>query len=114
MNMKPECDSAKHLAIIGAGPKAMAIAAKAFVLKRLGLMVPEITIFEKSEIAHHWRAASGFTNGQLELGTSPEKDVGFPYYSFLWGDLANRKINYLMQSFSAKLKNGVEKVRSPF
>lgn len=90
----------KQLAIIGAGPKALAIAAKADVLKRLGFDVPELMIFEKHSVAHHWRASSGLTNGQLTLGTSPDKDVGFPYYSFSWGDVANRKINHLMQDFS--------------
>ncbi len=99
MTGKPATET-KHLAIVGAGPKAIAIAAKASVLKRLGFKVPDITIFERGHIAHHWRAESGFTNGKLTLGTGPDKDVGFPYYSFCWGDAANRKINYLIQEFS--------------
>lgn len=88
------------LAIIGAGPKAMAIAAKACVLQLTGFDVPDIVIFEKDDIAHNWTERSGYTNGKLALGTSPEKDVGFPYYSFCWGDARNAQINQLMKRFS--------------
>ncbi|MBI1862025.1 MAG: SidA/IucD/PvdA family monooxygenase [Deltaproteobacteria bacterium] len=93
-------ESTKRLIVVGAGPKAMAIAAKASVLREMGFRIPEITLIEQHSIGHHWKPESGFTNGQLSLGTSPEKDVGFPYYSFLWGDSINRKINYRMQRFS--------------
>lgn len=89
-----------RLAIIGAGPKGMALAAKAKVLSLLGFHVPEIIIFEKDSVGHNWTAQSGYTNGDLLLGTSPEKDVGFPYYSFCWGDSLNSLVNRLMKRFS--------------
>lgn len=92
--------SARHLAILGAGPKALALAAKARVLAEVGFIVPAITIIEAREVGHHWRATSGLTNGELPLGTPPDKDVGYPYHSYTWGDHANRKVNALMQGYS--------------
>jgi mycobactin lysine-N-oxygenase len=89
-----------RLGIVGAGPKALAIAAKAKVLSLVGFHVPEIIIFEKKGVGHHWTEDSGYTNGKLSLGTSADKDVGFPYYSFCWGDFLNPLVNKLMQQFS--------------
>jgi mycobactin lysine-N-oxygenase len=85
---------------VGAGPKALALAAKAKVLNELGFEVPRVLIIEKKEVAHHWKKSSHFTNGNLPLGTSPEKDLGFPYYSFCWGDRVNQQVNQAMQSYS--------------
>ena len=67
--------------IIGAGPKAMAIAAKSVARRKLGLRAPRIHIIEKHQIGANWKGTVGFTNGKMELGTSPEKDIGFPYQS---------------------------------
>ncbi len=97
---RSQVNSEPILGIIGAGPKALAIAAKNTVLRRLGFRTPRIYIFEKSSVAHHWKPEAALTNGKQPLGTGPEKDVGFPYYSFCWGDSFNRKVNYLMQEFS--------------
>jgi mycobactin lysine-N-oxygenase len=71
------------LAIIGAGAKAVAVAAKAAVLGQMGLEVPEVVAVERSGVAANWRAGGGWTDGRQRLGTSPEKDVGFPYRSTL-------------------------------
>src|SRR3954454_12671676 len=71
----------KALAVIGAGPKAVAIAAKAFALRSLGYSVPDIVIFEEHRIGAHWYGGHGYTDGQRYLCTSPEKDIGFPYRS---------------------------------
>lgn len=90
----------KRLAVIGAGPKGLAIATKAVVLKRLGYQTPEIVLIDRRGVASHWVADSGLTNGQQPLGTSPEKDVGFPYASFCWGTTDNAKVNRAMQEFS--------------
>jgi mycobactin lysine-N-oxygenase len=38
---------------------------------------------ERTEVAANWRASGGWTDGAHRLGTSPEKDVGFPYRSTL-------------------------------
>jgi len=90
----------KTLAIIGAGPKAMALASKASVLRKLGFQVPELVILEKNDIGSYWNGKHGFTNGRQPLGTSPEKDIGFPYYSHCWGEEFNSKVNGEMLAFS--------------
>ncbi|MBW0016055.1 MAG: NADPH-dependent L-lysine N(6)-monooxygenase MbtG [Mycobacterium sp.] len=71
------------LAIIGAGAKAVAVAAKAAVLGEMGIEVPDVVAIECSGVAANWRAGGGWTDGRQRLGTSPEKDVGFPYRSTL-------------------------------
>lgn len=71
------------LAIVGAGAKAVAVAAKATVLRELGVAVPDIVAVESTGVAANWRAGGGWTDGRQRLGTSPEKDVGFPYRSTL-------------------------------
>ena len=90
----------KRIAVVGAGPKAMALASKASVLRKLGFTVPEIVILEKNEIGSYWKGGHGFTNGRQPLGTSPEKDIGFPYYSHCWGDEFNKAVNQEMLAFS--------------
>jgi mycobactin lysine-N-oxygenase len=71
------------LAIVGAGAKAVAVAAKAAVLGELGVEVPDVVAVERATVAANWRAGGGWTDGRQRLGTSPEKDVGFPYRSTL-------------------------------
>ena len=71
------------LAIIGAGAKAVAVAAKAAVLRDMGVQVAHVVAIERSGVAANWRAGGGWTDGRQRLGTSPEKDVGFPYRSAL-------------------------------
>ena len=71
------------LAVIGAGPKAIAVAAKAAELRDMGVDVPDVVVVERSGVGANWQAAGGWTDGQHRLGTSPEKDVGFPYRSTL-------------------------------
>src|SRR5690606_7964143 len=71
------------LAVLGAGPKAIAVAAKAAELRDMGVDTPEIVVVERTGIAANWTAAGGWTDGEHRLGTSPEKDVGFPYRSTL-------------------------------
>ena len=75
----------KKLLIVGAGPKAAAIAAKAWALSSCGYEVPEIVILERQEIAANWTGDYGYTDGQQRLGTPPEKDVGFPYSVQVFG-----------------------------
>lgn len=71
------------LAIVGAGAKAVAVAAKAAVLRDMGLPAPEVVAVERTAVSANWEAGGGWTDGQHRLGTSPEKDVGFPYRSAL-------------------------------
>ncbi|OBF11845.1 NADPH-dependent L-lysine N(6)-monooxygenase MbtG [Mycobacterium sp. ACS4331] len=69
------------LAIIGAGPKAVAVAAKAAVLRDMGIAAPHVVAVERTAVAANWQSSGGWTDGNHRLGTSPEKDVGFPYRS---------------------------------
>lgn len=71
------------LAVIGAGAKAVAVAAKAAELRAMGVEVPEVIAVERTGVAANWEAVGGWTDGQHRLGTAPEKDVGFPYRSAL-------------------------------
>jgi mycobactin lysine-N-oxygenase len=72
-----------QLAVVGAGAKAVAVAAKATVLREMGFDAPDVVAVERTEVAANWRASGGWTDGTHRLGTSPEKDVGFPYRSAL-------------------------------
>lgn len=71
------------LAVIGAGPKAVAVAAKAAELRAMGVDAPEVVVIERTGVGANWTAAGGWTDGEHRLGTSPEKDIGFPYRSAL-------------------------------
>ncbi|MGH3597815.1 MAG: NADPH-dependent L-lysine N(6)-monooxygenase MbtG, partial [Mycobacterium sp.] len=69
------------LAVLGAGVKAVAVAAKASVLREMGVDAPEVIAVERTGVAANWQASGGWTDGAQRLGTNPEKDVGFPYRS---------------------------------
>jgi mycobactin lysine-N-oxygenase len=86
------------LAVIGAGPKGVAIAAKARALAAVGLDAPEVVLVDRSAVAGNWSGRQGFTNGLLPLGTPPEKDVGFPYADS-WG-AASSAVTAAMADFS--------------
>src|SRR6266480_3694382 len=80
--------SAPTLLVVGAGPKAVAIAAKRKMLAKLGYPVPQVRIIDRKGVATHWIGKAGYTDGHQFLGTRPEKDIGFPYLSACWGDKA--------------------------
>jgi mycobactin lysine-N-oxygenase len=86
------------LAVIGAGPKGIAIAAKARALLAVGLEAPRVLLIERSSVAGNWSGRQGYTNGLLPLGTAPEKDVGFPYAAS-WGS-ASAAVTAAMAEFS--------------
>ncbi|MFE3442512.1 SidA/IucD/PvdA family monooxygenase [Nocardia sp. NPDC059180] len=88
-----------RLLVVGAGPKAMAVAAKAHVLRTLGLPAPDVTVVEPHAVGGNWLATGGWTDGRHQLGTSPEKDLGFPYHS-TWARGHNQAINEAMMAFS--------------
>jgi len=72
------------LAVVGAGPKGIAIAAKARALAAAGLPAPRVVLVDRGEVAGNWSGRHGYTSGLLPLGTPPEKDVGYPYAAS-WG-----------------------------
>jgi mycobactin lysine-N-oxygenase len=69
----------RTLAVIGAGAKGIAIAAKARALAAAGFGPPRVVLVERSAPAADWIGRQGYTDGSLPLGTPPEKDVGYPY-----------------------------------
>ncbi|MFF0491387.1 SidA/IucD/PvdA family monooxygenase [Nocardia sp. NPDC004068] len=87
------------LLVVGAGPKAMAVAAKARVLREMGLSAPRVIVVESHAVGGNWLPSGGWTDGQHRLGTSPEKDVGFPYRS-TWARGRNREIDAAMTAYS--------------
>src|SRR5438132_12048094 len=90
---KPATESTSTLLVLGAGPKGVAIAAKRYMLAKLGYPVPHLRIIDWQGVASHWSGQAGFTDGNPSLGTRPEKDVGFPYLSACWRDKAlNRAV----------------------
>ena len=64
--------------MLGAGPKALAIAAKAKVLRDLGLGSLDVVLIEQRAVAADCRGTDGWTDGERHLGTPPKKDIGFP------------------------------------
>lgn len=86
------------LLVAGAGPKGIAIAAKAAALTAAGLPAPEVTIVDPLGVAGHWHGKGGYTDGRRQLGTRPEKDIGFPYLPS-WGE-RSAEVNARMQALS--------------
>jgi mycobactin lysine-N-oxygenase len=87
------------LLVLGAGPKAIAIAAKRYMLAQLGYRVPHLCVIDRRGVATHWTGQAGFTDGDQLLGTRPEKDIGFPYLSDCWGgtELSRAVANEMVQ-----------------
>ena len=77
------------LAVLGAGPKGLAIAAKRAALARSGGEVPDLVLVDREGVAANWSGAAGYTDGRQRLSTAPEKDVGFPY-AHTWGAASER------------------------
>lgn len=92
--------SRTDLVVVGAGPKAVALAAKVHVLNELGYGPLKLTLVERREVAASWTGRHGFTSGQEILGTRPEKDVGFPYQSASRLGVGGQDIDAAMTRFS--------------
>ncbi|SDP97780.1 SidA/IucD/PvdA family monooxygenase [Lentzea jiangxiensis] len=90
--------AAQRLIVVGAGPKGLAIAAKAQVLRSVCADVPEVLLVDHQGIAENWTGRFGYTDGRQQLATSPMKDIGFPYNSTCWRD--NNKVNVEMIQYS--------------
>jgi mycobactin lysine-N-oxygenase len=86
------------LAVVGAGPKGIAIAAKARALAAAGLPAPRVVLVDRGPVAGNWSGRQGYTSGLLSLGTPPEKDVGFPYADS-WG-AASAAVTAAMADYS--------------
>lgn len=66
------------LAIVGGGPKAAALCAKAACLRTVGIEI-DVVVFERREPGSSWSGEHGFTDGMQALCTPIERDLGFPY-----------------------------------
>lgn len=98
--MTEELTARADLVVLGAGPKAAAIASKAHVLNELGGSPLRVLVLEQREVAAYWTGRHGFTSGVELLGTRPEKDVGFPYQSARHWGACGREIDRRMLQFS--------------
>ncbi|TIO80820.1 MAG: hydroxylase [Mesorhizobium sp.] len=79
----------QNVAVIGGGPKAAALAAKAFCLQQAGVPI-RLTIFERSAIGSAWTGKHGYTDGDQRLCTPAERDLGFPYEANLGSEIAQQ------------------------
>jgi mycobactin lysine-N-oxygenase len=86
------------LAVVGAGPKGIAIAAKARAVAAAGLDAPRVVIVERGAVAGNWSGRQGYTSSLLPLGTPAEKDVGYPYADS-WGT-ASSAVTAAMADYS--------------
>lgn len=66
------------IAIVGGGPKAAALCAKAACLRSVGVDI-DVVVFERRELGSSWSGEHGFTDGLQPLCTPIERDLGFPY-----------------------------------
>lgn len=91
----------RSIAVVGAGPKAAAIAAKAEVLNRVLGWDIHVTIFEETGIGANWSGEGGYTDGEARLCTAVERDLGFPYNR--WTDPRVARTMYAGYSWPAYL-----------
>ncbi len=94
----PSADA--DLIVVGAGPKAVALAAKVHVINELELARISLTIVEEVECGASWFGANGMTSGEEVLAISPLKDVGFPYESHLMFGASGAAIDGELAGFS--------------
>lgn len=92
------------IAVVGGGPKAAALAAKADVLRRHSARpVPQIVIYERTALGANWAGGNGYTDGLQPLCTLAERDLGFPYQS-AYGTAAAEALfaDYSWHSFAVR------------
>jgi mycobactin lysine-N-oxygenase len=96
------------IAVIGGGPKAAAIVAKADVLSRHSPhAVPQVTIYERTAFGAAWTGGIGYTDGLQPLCTLAERDLGFPYAKAYGADVAEALFaRYSWQAFGVQAGNG--------
>lgn len=98
----------KKLIIVGCGPKALNILAKAEALKHFGWEVPEIIVLEKGSVGSNWSGSNGYTDGKGILGISPLKTFNYPSNSIFGEDVAKYMDKFSFKN-SLSFDNGYEK-----
>lgn len=83
-----------RLVVIGAGPKGLAVALKAAALARLGRKPPKVILIDSHGVGENWTGKQGYTDGNEELATPPDLDLGYPYCS------KDESLNEIMRQFS--------------
>lgn len=91
------------LTVLGAGPKAIAVQAKAHALRCLGISKAEILVLDPLGVGGNWLSDGGWTNGRHLLGTSPLKDIGFPYNTRIAGHEAGSSLGILNRKVDREL-----------
>jgi mycobactin lysine-N-oxygenase len=86
------------LVVVGAGPKAAALAAKARAMQEHDINKVRIVVIERNQVGANWRGGFGYTDGQNELCTPPEKDVGYPYNSSYGSKINIEMLRYTWQA----------------
>ena len=76
-----------RIAVVGCGPKAVAIAAKCAALRLHGYEAPTLEIFESEGVGAAWSGVDAFSNGNSLLCTSADRDLGFPYSDPVFGEI---------------------------
>ena len=90
----------KKIAVIGAGPKAAAIVAKASCLPSGVFRAVDVEVFEETVIGAAWTGQHGYTDGEQHLCTPAERDLGFPYlHSFTPGLSADMQARFSWGAF---------------
>lgn len=79
----------QNIAVIGAGPKAAALAAKAHCLRQAGVPIT-VTVFERHAVGAAWSGHHGYTDGIQRLCTPAERDLGYPYLRTFGGDVTEQ------------------------
>jgi mycobactin lysine-N-oxygenase len=59
----------------------------------------QVIVIERGQVGANWRGEDGYTDGKCELGTPPEKDVGFPYASRYGTDVDKEMLEYTWHAF---------------
>jgi mycobactin lysine-N-oxygenase len=91
--------TSRLLVVVGAGPKAAALAAKARAMQKYKMGEVRIVVIERNEVGANWKGGFGYTDGQNELCTPPEKDVGYPYNSSYGSDVNIEMLRYTWQAY---------------
>lgn len=89
----------RRVAVVGGGPKAVALAVKAKVLKTLKLQDTQVVIFEEKSIGAAWGGQDGYSDGEQRLCTLAERDLGFPYKSLYGRNADSHMLNFSWQRF---------------
>jgi mycobactin lysine-N-oxygenase len=94
-----ETSTSPLLVVIGAGPKAAALAAKARAMHEHKGDEVRVVVIERNQVGAHWMGGFGYTDGQNELCTPPEKDVGYPFNSSYGSDVNREMLRYTWQAY---------------